>query len=290
VQEVSIMRKVRHKNVVQFIGACTRQPNLCILVEYMAGGSVYDYMRRNGLFPVAKVVEIAYMVARGARCRSRGVLGHGIPQFVQAALVSQGNSALALLPGWLCVIGEGARGSGTAAHARVRICGAPCPPWSVYLRRSGASCAGMVYLHQRGIIHRDLKAANLLLDEGLHVKIADFGVARLIDKESVMTAETGTYRWMAPEVRGALHCTDFWSRGSVKLVLQHCQAENQGDSWSRQQRDVVLSTTASRSAAARARAGASNVSFRPLHPSAMLLSALQYRSLRRAGHRAQGVR
>lgn len=45
-QEVSIMRKVRHKNVVQFIGACTRKPNLCIVVEYMPGGSVYDYMRR----------------------------------------------------------------------------------------------------------------------------------------------------------------------------------------------------------------------------------------------------
>ena len=40
------MRKVRHKNVVQFIGACTRKPNLCIVVEYMPGGSVYDYMRK----------------------------------------------------------------------------------------------------------------------------------------------------------------------------------------------------------------------------------------------------
>ncbi len=45
-QEVSIMRKVRHKNVVQFIGACTRKPNMCIVFEYMSGGSVYDYMRR----------------------------------------------------------------------------------------------------------------------------------------------------------------------------------------------------------------------------------------------------
>jgi serine/threonine protein kinase len=34
----------------------------------------------------------------------------------------------------------------------------------------------------------------------LQVKIADFGVARLVDKDSIMTAETGTYRWMAPEV------------------------------------------------------------------------------------------
>lgn len=40
------MRKVRHKNVVQFIGACTRKPNLCIVFEFMSGGSVYDYIRR----------------------------------------------------------------------------------------------------------------------------------------------------------------------------------------------------------------------------------------------------
>lgn len=40
------MRKVRHKNVVQFIGACTIKPNLCIVFEYMSGGSVYDFIRR----------------------------------------------------------------------------------------------------------------------------------------------------------------------------------------------------------------------------------------------------
>lgn len=37
------------------------------------------------------------------------------------------------------------------------------------------------------------------------VKVADFGVARVKDQSGVMTAETGTYRWMAPEV----HCHEF---------------------------------------------------------------------------------
>lgn len=45
-QEVTIMRKVRHRNVVQFIGACTQKPNLCIVFEFMTGGSMYDHLRQ----------------------------------------------------------------------------------------------------------------------------------------------------------------------------------------------------------------------------------------------------
>jgi serine/threonine protein kinase len=37
------------------------------------------------------------------------------------------------------------------------------------------------------------------------VKVADFGVARVKDQSGVMTAETGTYRWMAPEVCHLTH-------------------------------------------------------------------------------------
>ncbi|WMV13291.1 hypothetical protein MTR67_006676 [Solanum verrucosum] len=145
-QEVYIMRKVRHKNVVQFIGACTRPPNLCIVTEYMSGGSVYDYLhKQRGSFKLPTLLKVAIDVSKG-----------------------------------------------------------------------------MNYLHQNNIIHRDLKAANLLMDENEVVKVADFGVARVKAQTGVMTAETGTYRWMAPEViehKPYDHKADVFSFGVVLWEL-----------------------------------------------------------------------
>ncbi|KAJ6840489.1 serine/threonine-protein kinase STY46 isoform X1 [Iris pallida] len=88
-QEVYIMRKVRHRNVVQFIGACTRPPSLCIVTEFMSGGSVYDFLhKQRGVFKLPALLRVAIDISKG-----------------------------------------------------------------------------MNYLHQNNIIHRDLKAANLLMDE-----------------------------------------------------------------------------------------------------------------------------
>ena len=75
------MRKVRHRNVVQFIGACTKRPNLCIVFEFMTGGSVYDHLRqargpRRGALPAAPLAA--------PLCCFRGSSQHGhLP--VQAA-------------------------------------------------------------------------------------------------------------------------------------------------------------------------------------------------------------
>lgn len=145
-QEVFIMRKVRHKNVVQFIGACTKPPSMCIITEYMAGGSVYDYLhKKRGFFKLPSLLKVATDISKG-----------------------------------------------------------------------------MNYLHQNNIIHRDLKAANLLMDENGVVKVADFGVARVKAQSGVMTAETGTYRWMAPEViehKPYDHKADVFSFGVVLWEL-----------------------------------------------------------------------
>lgn len=59
---------------------------------------------------------------------------------------------------------------------------------------------GMAYIEKKNYIHRDLRAANILVNETLHCKIADFGLARIIESE--YTAQEGAkfpIKWTAPE-------------------------------------------------------------------------------------------
>lgn len=122
-QELNILRRVHHKNIIQLIGALTKQKTMCLVTEFMHGGNLLQYVQEHAL----KLPEL--------------------------------------------------------------------------IRYSLGVAMGLDYLHKINIIHRDIKTANLLLDENNAVKIADFGVARIQPTDgSTMTAETGTYRWMAPEV------------------------------------------------------------------------------------------
>eukprot|EP00189_Rhodosorus_marinus_P012517 CAMPEP_0184740802 /NCGR_PEP_ID=MMETSP0315-20130426/3822_1 /TAXON_ID=101924 /ORGANISM="Rhodosorus marinus, Strain UTEX LB 2760" /LENGTH=372 /DNA_ID=CAMNT_0027210713 /DNA_START=214 /DNA_END=1332 /DNA_ORIENTATION=+ len=67
---------------------------------------------------------------------------------------------------------------------------------------------GLQFIHKAGIIHRDVKCANILLSDSMTPWIADFGFSRLIDRVNTMTGETGSYRYMAPEVIKASKYSD----------------------------------------------------------------------------------
>lgn len=68
--EMKLMSKLKHPNIVSFVGACIHNPHLAIVLEFMPGGSLYRALyrrRRNqfGPFPLLKTVWIAYGVAKG---------------------------------------------------------------------------------------------------------------------------------------------------------------------------------------------------------------------------------
>ncbi|KAG0481869.1 hypothetical protein HPP92_009953 [Vanilla planifolia] len=73
-------------------------------------------------------------------------------------------------------------------------------PLNIAVRQALDVARGMAYMHGLGFIHRDLKSDNLLICGDRSIKIADFGVARIEVQPEGMTPETGTYRWMAPEM------------------------------------------------------------------------------------------
>ncbi|XP_072093396.1 serine/threonine-protein kinase VIK isoform X2 [Arachis hypogaea] len=130
--EVNLLVKLRHPNVVQFLGAVTDRKPLMLITEYLRGGDLHRYLKVKSSLSTSTAINFAMDIARG-----------------------------------------------------------------------------MAYLHSEPnvIIHRDLKPRNVLLVNSCadYLKVGDFGLSKLIKVKSShdvykMTGETGSYRYMAPEV------------------------------------------------------------------------------------------
>ncbi|OVA04349.1 Protein kinase domain [Macleaya cordata] len=100
--------------------------------------------------------------------------------------------------------------------------------WNTRMKIAEGAAKGLEYLHDKAnppVIYRDLKSSNILLDEGFHPKLSDFGLAKLGpvgDNTHVSTRVMGTYGYCAPEyaMTGQLTVkSDVYSFGVVFLEL-----------------------------------------------------------------------
>ncbi|XP_051143165.1 mitogen-activated protein kinase kinase kinase YODA-like [Andrographis paniculata] len=145
-QEIAVLSRLKHPNIVQYYGSETVSDKLYIYLEYVSGGSIHKILQEYG-----KLGESAI------RSYTKQIL------------------------------------------------------------------SGLVYLHAKNTVHRDIKGANILVDPNGRVKLADFGMAKHIAGQSCPLSFKGSPYWMAPEViknsNGCSLAVDIWSLGCTVLEM-----------------------------------------------------------------------
>jgi serine/threonine protein kinase len=92
--------------------------------------------------------------------------------------------------------------------------------WTEALEIVKTVSAGLAYAHRRGILHRDLKPANILIDPDRGPFLSDFGLAKLVDDNSLSQSQeiVGTTHYIAPEIwdgEAATPQTDIYALGCI---------------------------------------------------------------------------
>jgi serine/threonine protein kinase len=185
------------------------------LTELLGQGGMSDVYRavdeRTGLAVAVKIVrsgdpEFARRLAQEARALER--FEHpGLVRLLHTGVTgAQAYLVMELIDG--STLADGLRRGRLAPERTTRI---------------GAHLAGaLAYVHARGIVHRDVKPANILMTVDGDARLGDFGIARLMDASTMTMAGTtlGTAAYMAPEQLEDHQVgpkADIWSLGIVLL-------------------------------------------------------------------------
>ncbi|KAK2632868.1 hypothetical protein EUGRSUZ_L00961 [Eucalyptus grandis] len=184
--EVNLISGIQHKNLVRLLGCSIEGPESLLVYEYLANKSLDQVLLEN--YPSQQAsVQFAILATGSFYCKR-------------------------------CIGPYGFRVVNNATHVLT---------WEERLHIITGTAEGLAYLHGgcgMKIIHRDIKASNILLDENLTAKIADFGLARCIapDKSHFSTGIAGTIGYMAPEylTRGQLtEKADVYAFGVLVLEI-----------------------------------------------------------------------
>lgn len=144
--EINLMARLHHENIVRYLGADEKDGNLFIFMEFVPGGSIAHVLK---LF--------------------KRLHEHVVRKYTQKIL------------------------------------------------------QGLQYLHQNNVVHGDIKAANILVNNDGVVKLSDFGHSRVVQQgNSIVDSIRGTPMWMAPEViKDSRHGkpSDIWSLGCTIIEM-----------------------------------------------------------------------
>ncbi|KAI2612525.1 kinase-like domain-containing protein [Hypoxylon fragiforme] len=153
-REISLLRDLRHANIVQYLGCSSSSEHLNIFLEYVPGGSVQTMLNSYGALPEPLVRSFVRQILNG-----------------------------------------------------------------------------LSYLHNQDIIHRDIKGANILVDNKGTIKISDFGISKKLEASNILNGANnnkhrpslqGSVFWMAPEVVKQTSYTrkaDIWSLGCLVVEM-----------------------------------------------------------------------
>ncbi|PPS20487.1 hypothetical protein GOBAR_AA00104 [Gossypium barbadense] len=186
-REVAMLSRVQHKNLVKFIGAC-KEPIMVIVTELLLGGTLRKYLlnMRPKCLDMRVVIGFALDIARAMEClHSHGVIHRDLKPLYSTVTLRHGEKK--------------------HYNHKVDAYSFAIVLWELIHNKlpfEGMSNLQAAYAAAFKDPYKLFPfAENLILTEDHKtVKLADFGLAREESLTEMMTAETGTYRWMAPEV------------------------------------------------------------------------------------------